>query len=316
MINHILLLVLSIIMFLLIYNSIYILILYIRNSKISKKINEGLNNPDIKKLKKNMQYVSKKKHIKYIENLAILIQQSGINVKYKFITPYFIIFISCLIGFLFFFLAQHTVKILITSILIAFIGYKIPSVLLNILIAVNANQITHKLIDFMNILKNFCMVKNDIVYAIKATGEYMKEPLNAICKNFRYEVDHGITPYEALENIKYKIDNKQYSIFIKNLQICSKGSNQYLEVITKSEKLMKRIAKEQLLRRKEINRGLMGVGMLIIMSMIIILMLIYMNPDLITALQSSFIGKSIVTANAFAYFIAVLVIEKLSQFDF
>lgn len=311
-----LIILLEVVTLILIYNIIYVSISYFRDSGLKKKIETGLNKANVGNLKKNIQYVSKKKHLKYIENLAILIQQSAINVRYKFVTPVFVIFISCITSAVFFTLAQIFIKVFASSVLIAVIGYKIPVVLLNILVSVNSNKITKKLIDLINLIKNFCMVKNDIVFAIASTGEYMQEPLKSVCENFKYETKHGIPPYTALENIKDKIDSTQYSLLIKNLQICSKHSNQYLEVLKKSSKLMMRFAKEQTERRKEINRGVFGILMLVGMSVLICLMLFYMNPGLATALQSSVAGKTIVTMNVFAYLIAVLVVEKLSRFDY
>ncbi|WP_156498967.1 hypothetical protein [Clostridium ljungdahlii] len=217
-----LIIIFEIVTMLILYNLIYMAISYIRDLRFKKKVDNGLNKLNIKEFKEDIQYVSKKKKPKYIENLSLLIQQSALNLKYKFITPTFIIGMSCIISVVFFILSQKFIKILVPSIFIALIGYKVPSVLLNILVGINSNKITKRLIDFINLLKNFCMVRNDICYAISSMGDYMKEPLNSICKSFKYEVKHGIPPYTALENIKYKVDSNQYSLLVKNLQICSK----------------------------------------------------------------------------------------------
>lgn len=311
-----LIVILEIVTMVLLYNLIYITISHVRDIKFRKKVENGLNRLNSSDLRKDIQYVSKKKRSRYLQDLSLLIQQSGLNIKYKFITPVFIIVISCAISIIFFILSQKFINILVPSIFMALIGYKVPSVLLNILVGINSNKITKRIIDFINLLKNFCMVKNNISYAIASTGKYMKEPLQSICESFKYEVKHGIPPYTALENIKYRVDSNQYSLLIKNLQICSKHSNQYLEVLKKSEKLMMSFAKEQTLRKKEISRGVIGVAALVGMSALIFLMLIYMNPGLIEQLQTSTIGQIIVSINVFAYLVGILVVEKLARFDF
>ncbi|OAA90750.1 hypothetical protein [Clostridium ljungdahlii] len=75
-------------------------------------------------------------------------------------------------------------------------------------------------------------------------------------------------------------------------------------------------AKEQNLRKKEISRGVFGISALVGMSIVIVLMLIYMNPGLFQELQVSVIGQVIVSINVFAYLVGILVIEKLARFDF
>lgn len=308
--------VLEMVALILIYNIVYISILYLRDTSFKNKIEQGLNRANIENLKRNIQYVSKKRRPKYIENLALLIQQSAVNGRYKFITPWFVIFISCIISIIFFIVSQSTLKIFPSSILIAVIGYKIPAVVLNILVFVNSNKITRKLVDFINLLKNFCMIKNDISFAIKETSSYMKEPIKSACENYTYEVKHGIPPYTALENIKDKVDSTQYSLLIKNLQICSKYSNQYLLVLKKSASLMMRFAKEQTERQKEIKRGVKGVVMIIALSILIWIMLSYMNPDLLSSLQSSSIGNIIMTMICFACTAGVMIIEKLARIEY
>lgn len=310
---------LQIVFFIVLFITLYELFSYLRDKNFDKKIKQGLkkiDSKDIENTVKDIQYVSKKKDFKYIKNLSLLIEQSGVSTKYRFITPSFVIMISIILALVSWVVSQNVIQILVPSILMAIIGYKVPSVVLNILVAINSDKITKKLIDFINLLKNFCLVKNDIVFAITASEEYLKEPLKSICSTFKYEVKHGFQPYDALENMKKKIDNNQYRLLIKNLQICSKHSNEFLKVLRNSEKLILNYLKEQTLRKKEIQRGVFGILGLVFLSALIFFMLIYINPMLPNLLRTSTIGKGIVTIIVAAYLVAIFVCEKLARFNF
>ena len=317
--TQILIILLKIVTLFVLFITMYFFIDFLRTRYYEKKIKKGMQQVDVKSLKnqmKNIQYSSKRKNIKYIENMNLLIEQSGINIKFKFVNAFLVVVISLILGFIFFFFSKKYMEVLFPSIILGVIGFQIPSIILNIMVSINSDKITKKLVDFINLLKNFCMIKNDISSAIAGSSEYLKEPLKNICETYTYEVKHGIAPYDALENAKEKIDNNQYKLLIKNLQICSKHSNEFLKVLKNSEGLILRFSKEQNLRKKEIKKGIGGILMLLFISMIIFFMLTKINENLLFLLKTTLIGKIIVSIIVFSYLIAILVCKKLSRFDF
>ncbi|MCX7884654.1 MAG: hypothetical protein N2448_06455 [Caloramator sp.] len=188
---------------------------------------------------------------------------------------------------------------------------------MNILAYKNASKIDSQLVYFINILINFCHVKNDIVFAIEKAIPYLLEPLKTFCIAFVNEVRYGISPFDALENLKNKVDNKKFKLLIKNLQLCCKYDNgSFVEVLSNFNKIMKDYTIERDRRKSEVRKSRGVIYLMMLISFAIMYGLIQINPYLIIAIRKEFTGQLIVFFNIFVYLFAVYKSITIEKFDY
>lgn len=314
--------IMKVILVLVIFLITYLLMDKIKDYNFQSAIEKGMNTLTEKekmaafKIKQMEYYVSKKKKHKYLNKLQMLILKSNVNEKLKILTPEIVIFISAILAVSGFILGRRYLDLIFPSLLIGVFFYRIPTFILELLTEVQNFKINKNLVEFMNILINFCGVKNDIVYSINSSIPFIKKPISNYCESFIYETKHGISPYDALENFKEKVDNKQFKLMIKNLQLCSIYSNQYLEVLKKSKDLILKYNKEHARKRNEAKIGRVSILILVTISLIIFKILLLVNPSLINILKTTPIGKILINYIVAVCLISFQIVIKLSKFDY
>lgn len=306
----------------LIFIIIYLTLGELKEYDLENKIQKGFYKLTEKEKLANIKfqqleyYVSKKKKNKYLSKLQLTILKSCINEKLKIVTPEIVIITSALTAILCFLIALSKIEVIVPALLIGVVGYRLPQFILNLLVEKQGLVVDKSLVIFINTMINFCGFKNDIVYAIENSIPFVRGSIKDYCTKFVYEVHYGIPPQEALENFREKIDNNQFKQMIKNLQLCARYSNRYLEVLSGSKDLILKYNKEHSKKRKEAKVGRISMLILVSVCLFIFFILTSMNVTLVNTLKTTIIGKVIIT-----YVVAVCVLAfhigvKISKFDY
>lgn len=267
-------------------------------------------------LLKNKYYIKKKKTSNYRENLNKLILKSGINLKFQLITPTTVIVLSTITSIFCFLISFKISNNLFAAAAIAFTGYNIPRIIIFFIADYKGSKVDSILIDYLNLLINFCTIKDDIVYAVENSIPFIAEPLKTYSEIFVFEVKHGIMTVVALQNLSDKIDNLQFKFLCKSLQLCCKNTGKYLSVLFKSKELYMKYYEKYLDRKKEAKKGRNSLFAMIILSALVFYFLIYINPDLVQELKVTKMGKCIVFYNILVYIITFFVAVNISKFEY
>lgn len=311
--------ILKILLFLSVFIGILTFLLSSKERQIVEKLSEGLNELN-KKYEKRLLKMQYKKYYTdkketYIDKLDILIEKSNIRRKLR-ISSEMLIIISLLLSIVVFILSMRILFNIFAATSLSIATFFIPKLILSIIANINASKVDNELMNYINVLENFCTIKDDIIYAIENSIPYMQEPLRTFSISFLSEVNHGITPTTALENYKSKVDNRKFKILIKDLQLCANYTGSYVNVLHKSKEVAKNYTIEKNRRKEEAhkNRGYIYIMMLI--SFIIFCGLLKINPDLVIFLKTNIKGQLIVTYNICIYLYAIYKSITIQKFEF
>lgn len=312
---------LRIIIFALLFVATSNFIKLIHEKKIAEKIVKNIDkiNEDYQKrlinLRYRQYYVSTDKKKNYLEGLDILIEKTNIRNKFSIMSSEVLIIISVINSFIIFIYAYRFLYNFLAGLIIALFCYFIPEYILKIFAHRNANKADEQLVHYINVLKNFCQINDDIVFAIEKSIPYTRDPIRTFNIHFMAEVKHGISPFEALENYKNKIDNKKFKLLIKNLQLCVKHNGKYIEVLDKSKDIIKNYNIEKKRRKSEGEKAKTAILAMIVISLVIIFSMTKINPDLVGKLRTSFVGQMVVIFNVIVYLVTIYMFLTVERFN-
>lgn len=285
--------------FLLLIICSYFLAEYLYSKHISKKIRIGINNYiereqnyKIRMLKEQYYLLNQKKFV-YIGYLRKLIVKAA--VRSNFINPPLIIVLNVLSTFVFYNISKKIIGIFPTDLLIGVFGFFLPQIVLKILAIVNSGKTDKLLIDYINLLINFCGIKDDIVYAIENASKFIADPLKLFSEEFVFEVRHGITPYNALMNLSTKIENDQFKFICKSLALASKNSNNFNKILNKQKDTYMDLYEKEMEKKNEAIKGCLGIVSIGFFALIIVFSLTLLNVKLQTEIKMTTSGNIIAT---------------------
>lgn len=264
-----------------------------------------------------MQYYStKSKGKKFIQNLDILIEKANIR-KYIFMFSAEVLLLICtLLSILTFCIAYTQLFNIFTSLVLSVFAFFIPIYTLKIKAYRNAEKVDRHLVYYINVLKNFCCIQDDIVFAADKSILYLKEPLMTYNYTFVNEVKHGISIYDALDNYKRKVANKKFRIFIKNLQLCARYKGSYLKTLSTTRDTMQRYAVERSRRKKEVRKQRFSIAAMLAFTFIIISGCIKINPELEIQFKKDFLGQAIAAYNICVILYSIYKCLTLEQLEY
>ncbi|MNL91274.1 hypothetical protein D3C81_10050 [compost metagenome] len=295
---------------------------FLKERKIDEKIRSGVEkyNRDyedrITSIKYSQYYVSKNKKKNYIDGLDLLIEKSNIRYRIPLMTSEVLIILSLILAIILSLVIYLQLFNILAGIVVAIIGYNIPSIGLKVLANKNARKVDNYMTSFVNILENFCYIKDDISYAITNATPYLKEPLKSYAVTYSLTVNYGGDPFEALEDLKDKVDNKRFKFLIKNLQLCLKYKGQFIEVLKESKESMKSYQIERDKRKKAVERTRMTILAMLVVCIVLGVGSVSMNPMLILVLKNTFAGQVIVVYNIAAISFTIYKLLTIEKFDY
>lgn len=317
-----LVILIKILIFILLLVSILVFLNILKERNIAEKISDNIDKISknyeerIINLKYKQYYKSSSKKNNYIDKLDILIEKANIRNKLKFFTSEVLLFISLLLGTFTFILTFYYLYNILAAITLSLTGFFIPELILKIIANRNAKKVDMYLVNYVGILENFCYIKDDIVYSITNAIPYLKEPLQSYNKKFILSIKYGTTTFDALEELKNKVDNKRFKMLIKNLQLCSKYNGKFVEVLKESKDSLINYGVERGKRNKAVQRTRFAIMTMVVICAGLIIGVIRINPFLMIALKKDFTGQIIVVYNIVAIIYAIYKSIIIEKFDY
>lgn len=268
------------------------------------------------KIRYKQYYISSSHRKNYIQNVDISIEKANIRRFIPYLTTETLLAFCIIVATPAFIYSYRFFYNAGAAILIAGFFYSLPMIAMNILGYRNASKVDKQLVYFINTLKNFCLIQDDIVFALNRSIEYVNEPFKTFNTIFINEINHGISPFDALENYKNKIDNGKFKLLVKNFQLCAKYKGSYVEVLAKSNEQLLKYSIEQARRKSEVKKGRFAIYSMMIVSAVLFYGIVMMNPYLLIALRSDTVGQLIVIYNVAAILFAIYKSFTLEKFTY
>lgn len=282
-----------------------------------EKMTEAIND---KRALKNARHHTRTIEIKMsrIDSIELkYIERSNIRHYVPFFN-FYVLMGCCLIIFTFAFIEIYKILLsVVAAAAIAGLFAGVPFVILDLWGKYNTERIRRMLSNFVSILKGWCIVKEDIVYAFeKSLKSGLQEPLRTYVQDVVIQVRRGLDPQEALQILRLKVDSSQFRSFIINIEQTLKSRGNILALLTVIEKQFSRMEKERA-KRKISNRS---YKVWIYIAAISVLAVGYMflktNPNVFTFYLNTPAGKVLIALFACLYFSAFLLSFRITDFNY
>lgn len=180
------------------------------------------------------------------ERIELLyIEKSNIRRYIPFMNIYILMLTVLLIFAVSF---RHVFRILgfaPSAVVISGIVAATPLFLLELMARHNAETIRKKLSEYISILNRWCSVKENIMYAFeKSLESNIGEPLHTFIRDMVIQVNRGMDPCEALDMLRMKVDDAQFSDFIVNIKLSIRHRGDIRKLLTNLENQFYRIDEE------------------------------------------------------------------------
>lgn len=225
----------------------------------------------------------KESSIFYRLDLALL--QSGIQKKMPFVTAeifILILFVTAVISFI--------VSLIITgkvifSLIAGALGLFLWYMAVTILLAVNNTHIEADIMKFVNLLENFSKTSDDIASIMKSVCPYLDEPLYSAVKEWCTEADVKGDMEVAFKRLELKVNHKQFSQLIQNIEMCSRYNMDYGAVVTKNRDVIRNYLSQKQVHKQMANSARINVLVLYISAGVVLRMLDNIGGDSVGVLN-------------------------------
>lgn len=253
----------------------------------------------------------KQKPLYRIKNtIRSIILKSGIT-NYVSITErsYMYISLAIFIVSFIYFKKIGTVVALVYSMAITYV----PFAILMFMGEINTRKIKKMYLNFLNTFDGFHNVEGNIINSLKATAEYMEEPLKSILrKNVeRYERTIQSTN-ECLDNIMQQIGYGEFRKFLKFAKLHAKYGGDFGKAISKLREQGEKMAALESVKAAGAAVGSMVILLMVFLNMIMIFNLLK-TPDMVYILKTSITGQVIAISNAVAIGFSLFMIKHINE---
>lgn len=309
----------SIILFILMEISFFLIVDLIKFKNINDKISKYLKYKNDKYYEEFIKQSEKNKKIKIITKLNLfhkinnLIEKAGFRRNIIF-NPLSIIVISFITFVCCYLLVFNSFRIVLLSLIVSIPSIFIPVLILS-LVAENKNKKIEKImLNFLLQLKNYTQLNNDIIYAFKQIKTI--EPLQSYIKKFLVEINSGIKFEKAIENLKEKISFEKVKVIFTNMQYCYLNGGSFTELINRNYKMISSVQNEKNAREQETMGARIVLIILIILDLFVYFTFIKNNYENYLIMTKSFIGNIILYWNFISIWILLLLIYKVKKLDY
>ncbi len=243
------------------------------------------------------------RRLTFIEKLSLkYIERSNIKEFIPFFKLEYLIVVSVIIFGISFSFIYRVLYFVPSAILIASLFSFSPFLILDILGRYNSARIRRELASFISILNRWCAVKEDLFYAFeKSVDSGIDEPLKMFITDMVVQVKRGIPREEALEMLRLKVNNSQFSNFIINVKMSMKNRGDIRKLLTVMEEQFYRIEEEFNRRNISTFRDRIFTYAIMVSFTFIGYGFIKINPDVESFYLGTVSGKILLTAFCFIY---------------
>lgn len=174
-----------------------------------------------------------------------LIDKSNIRRYLPFMNFYVLALICAVIFLISLNFTYLFFKFLVTAVIISLIMASLPVIILDILGKWNSEATRRKLAYFVSILVRWVAVKDDIIYAFeKSMDSGLSEPLRSYVRDMVIQARNGMDPLVAMDILRIKVDNEQFSDFILNIKQNYKSRGNTVKLLNSMEEQFYKIEEE------------------------------------------------------------------------
>ncbi|MGN9163427.1 type II secretion system F family protein [Clostridium sulfidigenes] len=293
------------------FGLIFVLVNNMKIGKIEKKIIDLVGNINSKYEQriieaKESSYIKKNKN-KKLDYLDDLIIRTKVREYAPFFTSEILILISIVVAIVFFIAVNSISKNQILKVEAIILGLMLPSLIMEQIATNVFDSIDDKILLFIDTAINFSTSKNELLFILENTAEYLTGPLKAIISQLANELKRGVPLHVAFENAASKTDNVRLKEILKNLCIVAQEDADYKGTLESARNIHERFYEQKMKGKRKVNDGKKGLIMLVIVEIFVLIGLNGFSSNLIGMLEDTLQGQLIV-----AYFglIGILIVNK------
>jgi tight adherence protein B len=154
-------------------------------------------------------------------------------------------------------------------------------------------EMDKQILEIIRLFRNSVMSGESIVQTIDYVSEQIKEPLSLEFKEISNKVKLGIGLDEALKDSVIKIKNEQYKFFMDSIRISYSTGIKISDILSKIEQSVSQ--KLSLSNKVDVLTSQVRFSGIIIsiIPFFIVLLIYFVEPDIISVLFTSFLGNMI-----------------------
>lgn len=256
-----------------------------------------------------MQHIKKRPFDNLLEGIDTVLLRSGIRNKIPITDKgYLLLSIVILITSFMYFKKIGFAAALIYSIAITYL----PLAVLMLMIDLNTRKIKKMYLNFLNTFDGFYNVEENIINALKATSDFVDEPLQSILKKNVTIFERTVqSTDECLDNIMKEVRAKEFRKFLKFAKLHARYGGNFGKAISKLREQGEKMASIESVKAAG---ALVGSGVILVMILINLVMIANLSnsPELIQVLRNTVTGQVIAISNGVAIFFGLFMIKQLN----
>lgn len=267
-----------------------------------------------------------KLQFKYVDRLNLRSKVPGILAG--FINIYAVFVINIIIFVASFPVIYRTVMSIPSAVILSVMLAILPYFILDFIVRSNSEKVRRKMADFIAVLNRWIDVKEDIFYAFKKTVSFdikngdkigvsvVAEPLRTYIWDMLIQVEMGVEPFEALDNMDRKVDNLQFSDFILNVKQIIKSRGNIKVLLSNMEDQYYKLEEEYNRRKISTLKDRALIFLSIIMTSGVAYYLLRYNPEVNTFYTNTTIGQILLGVFSLMFLIGLIITLSISTYKY
>lgn len=231
---------------------------------------------------------------KFLNNFDEMLDRSGLKEKFSLLNSETYVLSTLLIALLFYLVSKiiynYWVFNLLISIAICFISYLIIYYRSGIVF----EKIDNNIMSFINNIENFSTTSKDIVSIFEEVIPYTEDPLTRYIREFVNTAKISGDVRGAFEKLERRMENDKLVTLLKNLEIASRHSANYTEIIREARVIFNGYFKAKTKRKIVISNGRATILLILILGLVMIATVnAFVDGILVFYLRTTMIGNLI-----------------------
>lgn len=255
---------------------------------------------------------TKKHKIDYFDDLVL---RTKIRDKIPFFTGEILIIISIVSAIVFFISVNSISKNVVLKFEAGILGFMIPGLIMQQMSINVFDSIDDKILLFIDTAINFSTIRNELLFILENTVEYLSGPLKSVISQLVNELKRGVPTKVAFQNADNKVDNIKLKELFKNLYIVSLKDADYKGVLETARNGHEKFYEQKMKGKRRVSEGKKGLIILIVVVFFIFIGLNGFSSNLIGILEDTIQGNLLVNYFGLISIIIVNKYFKLNKFN-
>lgn len=296
----------------------YLIYDYLKKTRV---IEESIDKVYMKTVNNERERIKKEQRIRYelgnhekkglFYQMDKMILQSNIRAYLPFMNTEF--FLATVLGTSFLF--ASTVDAVTREFLYGLMAFvlwgMICFLIIYVMAGINYKKTEENITNFVNLLQNYSKTTDDINFIFSNIANYVDEPLKTALQETNTEIKSTGNLCTALENLQKKIEHEKFVEIIRNIEICSRYTANYAEIIDESRNSLRMYIKNKKERKEIIANGRIEILIIMLCSILVLYMMNgFTETNIIALLTSNIIGKMLIL-----YMFIVLCVSIYTMFS-